>query len=96
MSTSTNTESQEALGRDRVVGAVVEALSNVLGRPLPDVTDATRLFDDLDLDSTSVLGLLMALEDSLDMEVDPESLEQHHLESVGSLTDFVVEHSTRN
>ncbi|MFE6235997.1 acyl carrier protein [Cellulosimicrobium sp. NPDC057862] len=94
--TGTNTESQEALGRERVVGAVVEALSSVLGRPLPDVTEATRLFDDLDLDSTSVLGLLMALEDSLDMEVDPESLEQHHLESVGSLTDFVVEHSTRN
>src|SRR5690606_20952883 len=49
VSTPTNTESQEALGRDRVVGAVVEALSSVLGRPLPDVTDATRLFDDLDL-----------------------------------------------
>ncbi len=60
------------------------------------MTATTRLFDDLDLDSTSVLGLLMALEDSLDMEVDPESLEQHHLETVGSLTDFVVEHSTRN
>ncbi|CPU66432.1 acyl carrier protein [Cellulosimicrobium sp. MI9406] len=93
---STSTEPQEALGRERVVGAVVEALSSVLGRPLPDVTSTTRLFDDLDLDSTSVLGLLMALEDSLDMEVDPESLEQHHLETVGSLTDFVVEHSTRN
>jgi acyl carrier protein len=93
---STSTEPQEALGRERVVGAVVEALSSVLGRPLPDVTATTRLFDDLDLDSTSVLGLLMALEDSLDMEVDPESLEQHHLETVGSLTDFVVEHSTRN
>ncbi|MCB7135521.1 acyl carrier protein [Cellulosimicrobium marinum] len=83
------------LSRERVVGAVVEALSSVLGRPLPDVTESTRLFDELDLDSTSVLGLLMALEDSLDMEVDPEALEQHHLESVGALTDFVVDHSAQ-
>ncbi|MBD5785593.1 acyl carrier protein [Cellulosimicrobium terreum] len=82
------------MDRERVVSAIVEALSSVLGRALPDVTESTRLFADLDLDSTSVLGLLMALEDTLEMEVDPEALEQHHLESVGSLTDFVVEHST--
>ncbi|MEK8227042.1 acyl carrier protein [Oerskovia sp. M15] len=84
-----------ATSREPIVLAIVEALSGVLGRPLTDVTEDTRLFEDLNLDSTSVLGLLMALEDSLGMEVDPEALEQHHLESVGALTDFVVEHSTQ-
>ncbi|NJQ08187.1 acyl carrier protein [Streptomyces lonarensis] len=73
------------------VTAVVAALSEVLGEPLPDATPATRLFDELHLDSTSVLSLLMALEDSLDLEVDPESLEQHHLETVGSLAGYVAE-----
>lgn len=90
---STNIEPE--IDRESILGVVVEALSTVLGRPLSDVTEATRLFDDLDLDSTSVLGLLMTLEDLLDMEVDPESLEQHHLESVGALTDFIVSHSIR-
>lgn len=89
MSTSTGFD------RKNVVLAVVDSLSQVLNRPLPDVTESTRLFHDLDLDSTSVLGLLMSLEDALGMEVDPESLEQHHLETVGALTDFIVEHSTR-
>lgn len=83
-----------ASDRSQVVQAIVDALASVLDRSLPDVTESTRLFQDLDLDSTSVLGLLMALEDELDMEVDPESLEQGHLETVGTLTDFIINHST--
>ncbi|WP_051942783.1 acyl carrier protein [Streptacidiphilus rugosus] len=77
--------------REDVVRAVVAALADALGHELPDVTEATRLFDDLNVDSTSVLGLLMSLEDSLDIEVDTDILEQHHLESVAALTDFLLE-----
>ncbi|SCL35017.1 acyl carrier protein [Micromonospora nigra] len=75
----------------QVVSAIVAALAEVLGQDLTDVTEQTRLFDDLSLDSTSVLGLLMALEDALDMQVDPEGLEQSHLETVGSLAAFITE-----
>lgn len=76
--------------RTEIQTRVIEALSNVVGRELTDITDDTRLFDDLNLDSTSVLGLLMELEDAAEVEVDPDELEQHHLETVGSLTDFVT------
>ncbi|KUN35348.1 phosphopantetheine-binding protein [Streptomyces longwoodensis] len=75
----------------QIVAAIVTALCDVLGQELTDITAETRLFDDLSLDSTAVLGLLMALEDALDMEVDPESLQQHHLESVGALAGFIAE-----
>ncbi|MEU5045009.1 acyl carrier protein [Streptomyces griseorubiginosus] len=74
-----------------IVAAIVTALGDVLGQDLTDITAETRLFDDLSLDSTAVLGLLMALEDAMDMEVDPESLQQHHLESVGALAGFIAE-----
>ena len=74
---------------DPVQDAVVRALSRVLGRELPDVTAQTRLFEELSLDSTSVLELLMAIEDDLGVEFDPEGLEQRHFESVGSLSDYV-------
>lgn len=83
----------EATGRKQILDAIVEALSDVLRQDLTDVAEETRLFDDLSLDSTSVLGLLMALEDALDMQVDPESLEQRHLETVGTLADFIAESS---
>ncbi|GGM08943.1 MULTISPECIES: acyl carrier protein [Micromonospora] len=75
----------------QVVAAIVTALEEVLGQELTDVTEQTRLFDDLSLDSTSVLGLLMALEDALDMQVDPEGLQQSHLETVGALASFITE-----
>jgi acyl carrier protein len=81
----------EATDRQQILDAIVAALSDVLRQDLAGVTEETRLFDDLSLDSTSVLGLLMALEDALDMQVDPENLEQRHLESVGALAGFIVE-----
>lgn len=81
----------EATGRKEILDAIVAALSDVLRQDLTDVAEETRLFDDLSLDSTSVLGLLMALEDALDMQVDPENLEQRHLETVGTLADFIAE-----
>lgn len=77
--------------RQQIVDAIVVALSDVLRQDLSGVTEETRLFDDLSLDSTSVLGLLMALEDALDMQVDPENLQQKHLETVGALAGFVAE-----
>ncbi|BAJ32347.1 MULTISPECIES: phosphopantetheine-binding protein [Kitasatospora] len=84
MTTSTD------LSHDRIKAVVVAALADVLDEPLADTGDDIRLFDDLNLDSTSVLGLLMNLEDSLRMEVDPDSLEQDHLATIGSLTEFVA------
>ncbi|WP_117212769.1 acyl carrier protein [Allorhizocola rhizosphaerae] len=77
--------------RQEIFDAIVSALDEVLRQDLSGVTEQTRLFDDLNLDSTGVLGLLMALEDALDMQVDPESLEQRHLESVGALASFIAE-----
>jgi len=81
----------EATDRQQILDSIVAALSDVLRQELTDVTEETRLFDDLSLDSTSVLSLLMALEDALDMQVDPENLEQRHLESVGALAGFIAE-----
>ncbi|WP_326553364.1 acyl carrier protein [Micromonospora sp. NBC_01813] len=81
----------EATDRQQILDAIVAALSDVLRQQLTGVTEQTRLFDDLSLDSTSVLGLLMALEDALDMQVDPENLEQRHLETVGALAGFIAE-----
>lgn len=74
---------------DPVQGAIVRALSKVLGRDLHGVTEQTRLFEDLNLDSTSVLELLMAIEEDLEVEFDPDGLKQEHFASVGSLSDYV-------
>ena len=78
-----------AVTADPVQDAVVRALSKVLGRDLHGVTAQTRLFEDLNLDSTSVLELLMAIEEDLGVEFDPDGLRQDHFASVGSLSDYI-------
>ena len=76
------------MNREEIVDAVKAALAEVLQRALPDVDEQTRLFEDLHLDSTSVLELLMALEDSVGLTVDPEELRPEDFRTVGSLVDY--------
>ncbi|MCW5253533.1 acyl carrier protein [Streptomyces sp. SHP 1-2] len=79
------------LTRATVVTRINESLGQVLKRDLEPGDDSPRLFDDLGLDSTSVLELLMRLEDELGIEFDTDSLEQHHFDTVGTLADYVIE-----
>jgi acyl carrier protein len=88
--TTTDTAAQAA-ERAEVVSAIVAAITDVLGQAPAVTSEDTLLAEDLGLDSTSVLSLLMALEDVLDMQVDPDTLEQRHLETIGSLAGYVLE-----
>lgn len=76
------------MSRDELTDAVKAALAEVLQRALPAVDGHTRLFEDLHLDSTSVLELLMALEDSVGLVVDPEQLRPEDFQTIGSLVDY--------
>ncbi len=79
-----------ATERDRVAGAVVTALTRVLGDDLPEIAEDSRLFDELGLDSTGVFELLMQLEELLDIEFDTDNLRMEHFATVRSLADFVT------
>ncbi|MFI2549163.1 acyl carrier protein [Streptomyces rochei] len=79
-----------SLNRTDVTAAMETALSKVLDRPVTELSGQTRLFDDLHLDSTTMLEMLMELEDSLGLEVDPEELEADDFETVDTFTDFAL------
>jgi acyl carrier protein len=72
-----------------ILTAITVALGEVLQRDLDGVTEDTRLFDDLNLDSTTIIELLMALEDALGILVDPDTLEPEHFTTIGSLAEYV-------
>ncbi|ARQ68469.1 acyl carrier protein [Streptomyces marincola] len=78
------------MSEQSVVPAIEAALSEVLEREVTGLTPDVRLFEDLHLDSTSVLELLMALEDAVGISVDPENLDMDDFTSVGTLTAYVV------
>jgi acyl carrier protein len=78
------------MDRKEIVAQIEAALSEVLERDISGLTEDVRLFEDLHLDSTAILELLMALEDNLGIEVDPESLDMDDFRTVGSLADYVA------
>jgi acyl carrier protein len=75
--------------RQIIVERITDALSEVLKRDVTGATEETRLIEDLQMDSTSVLELLMAVEDTLGFEVDPESLQMDDFKTVGTLADHI-------
>ncbi|MFF9400256.1 acyl carrier protein [Streptomyces sp. NPDC014744] len=78
-------EAGDLLGVERS-GAYEAALSEVLERTVTGLTEDVRLFEDLHLDTTSILEILMTLEDA----VDPEELDVGDFKSVGTLTGYVL------
>lgn len=68
---------------------VIALLCRVLNCQLTGVTAESRLFEDLGIDSTGVLELLLAVEEDFDVQFDPEDLEQTHFATVGSFTAWI-------
>jgi acyl carrier protein len=69
---------------------IEDALSEVLMREVTGLPEDTRLFEDLQLDSTAILELLMALEDNLGFEVDPDNLDMADFKTIGTLTGYIT------
>ncbi|MFJ6215757.1 phosphopantetheine-binding protein [Streptomyces sp. NPDC092296] len=76
--------------RAEVIGVIGRSLVVVLGDGLPALTEESRLFDQVGLDSNGVFELLMELEEALGIELDTDNLEMRHFESLGSLADFLL------
>lgn len=72
---------------DKVV-AVISGMFEVS----PDLLEwDMRLVDDLGLDSTSALELLMRIEDETGIEFDDDTLEQRHFATVRSLVGYTLD-----
>jgi acyl carrier protein len=79
---------------------VMESIRDVLPRVAPDagaevleVSDRTRLMEDLGLTSAATLELMLELEESMDIQIDVEQIQPADLASIGALADFVAGHA---
>ncbi|WP_406208246.1 acyl carrier protein [Kitasatospora sp. NBC_01560] len=79
------------MDRQDVLAVIEKALGEVLQRPVSGLTEETALFDELQLDSLAVLGLLMTVEEATGIAVDPEALDIDHLRTMRSFADYVEE-----
>jgi acyl carrier protein len=78
--------------RQRVVGTICALLPTVVRHELPGVSEETRLTE-LDLSSASTLELMLAIEEELEIQIDVEEFDEEHVQSVGTLADYVAGHS---
>ncbi|GIE32345.1 acyl carrier protein [Actinoplanes italicus] len=77
------------MNREQIVEHIRVALATVLDRKIPQLDADARLVEDLGLDSTTVVELMMALEDSIGLEVDLDELEPEVFSTVATLADFM-------
>jgi acyl carrier protein len=76
--------------RTGIIEHIRQSLTVALGREITGLHETTMLFEDLGLESLGTLELLLDLEDTLGIEVDPEDLEMEVFRTVGSLADYVI------
>jgi len=74
--------------REEVLAKVRGHLSSELEVPIEEVTEATRLREDLDADSLDLYELMMELEDTYGISVSEE--DAAGIETVGHAVDFVA------
>lgn len=77
------------MNRMDIVEEIRVALVSALGREIGELHEETSLFKDLAVDSSSVLELLLTLEDSVGLEIDPDELEPDIFETVGTFSNYV-------
>jgi acyl carrier protein len=78
---------------EQIVTSIIAALGRVISYEVPEITANTQLFDELGLDSSTALELLMQIEDDLGVMFETADLEMVHFQTVGTLAAFVAEHS---
>ncbi|MEE1838763.1 acyl carrier protein [Streptomyces sp. NPDC088190] len=78
------------MNREQIVEDIRTALSTVLNREIEQLPENVRLVEDLSLDSTSVIELLMTLEDAIGLELDVEDLQPEVFQTVASLADYLA------
>ena len=83
----------DGAARERVMESIYVVLPEVLaagpaGRP--ELSEKTRLMEDLGLTSAAALELMLGLEEVLEIEIDVEEIEPDDMACIGGLADFIA------
>jgi acyl carrier protein len=79
--------------REQVMESIHVVVPKVLSLDAAvELSEQTRLMEDLGMSSTTTLELMLELEDALDVQIDVEEIEPSDLASLGALADFIAAH----
>ncbi|WP_210470968.1 acyl carrier protein [Sporosarcina sp. 6E9] len=78
------------MNKEKMIELIISAIKEVVNVDHAIQKD-TKLFDDLSLDSTSIIELLMVLEDVVpNLIIDPEELKADHFKTVETLSEYAL------
>ena len=83
----------DGAARERVMESIYVVLPEVLTTgPAggPELSEKTRLMEDLGLTSVATLELMLGLEDALDIQIDVEEIQPDDVACLGGLADFIA------
>ena len=78
--------------RQRIVDEMYGLLPGVLRKEFPDVSEETRLMEDLGLTSSTTLELMLGLEENLEIQINVEEIEEDDVGTIGKLATFIATH----
>ncbi len=79
--------------RERVMETIYVVLPEVLAAEpagSPELSEKTRLMEDLGLTSAATLELMLGLEEVLDIQIDVEEIQPGDMTCLGRLADFIA------
>jgi len=88
-----NSGQAPVLDRAIVVATIVAAAAAQASCKPEEIGGDDRLMGEVGLDSTSILDLLMTVEEDLDIELDVDSLLRQDLETPQTLADYIIRQS---
>ena len=83
----------DSAARDRVMEKIYVVLPEVLAADpagSPELSEKTRLMEDLGLTSAATLELMLGLEEVLDIQIDVEEIQPGDMACLGALADFIA------
>ena len=83
----------DSAARERVMESIYAVLPEVLAAgpaDTPELSEKTRLMEDLGFTSAATLELMLGLEEVLDIQIDVEEIQPDDVACLGGLADFIA------
>lgn len=79
-----------AASREEIVEGLAEIVNEIAGIPTEDVAEEKSFTDDLDVDSLSMVEVVVAAEERFDVKIPDDDVKG--LRTVGDATTYIIEH----
>jgi acyl carrier protein len=77
--------------KDEVLSGLAEIVNEIAGIPAEDVELDKSFTDDLDVDSLSMVEVVVAAEERFDVKIPDDEVK--NLKTVGDAVDYILEHA---